>query len=69
MLLIDNYDSFTYNIVQYLRMLGERPQVIKNDEMPPDAIDRLRFQKIIISPGWGSPENSGVSMDVNPNLR
>ncbi len=64
MLLIDNYDSFTYNIVQYLRMLGERPQVIKNDEMPPDAIDRLRFQKIIISPGWGSPENSGVSMEV-----
>ena len=55
MLLIDNYDSFTYNIVQYLKILGVQPRVIKNDELTLNEITSLKFKQIIISPGWGSP--------------
>ena len=64
MLIIDNYDSFTYNIVQYIKILGIEPIVIKNDELTLDEIKKLKFSKIILSPGWGNPENSGVTMDV-----
>lgn len=64
MLIIDNYDSFTYNIVQYIKILGINPIVIKNDEMTLNEIKSLDFSRILISPGWGNPENSGVSMDV-----
>lgn len=64
MLIIDNYDSFTYNIVQYIKFLGIEPIVIKNDELTLDEIKKLEFSKIILSPGWGNPENSGVTMDV-----
>lgn len=64
MLIIDNYDSFTYNIVQYVKILGCEPIVIKNDEMTIDEIKQLDFKRIIISPGWGTPENSGISMKV-----
>ena len=64
MLIIDNYDSFTYNIVQYIKILGIEPIVIKNDELTLDEIKKLEFSKIILSPGWGNPENSGVTMDV-----
>ena len=64
MLIIDNYDSFTYNIVQYIKILGIEPIVIKNDELNLDEIKKLEFSKIILSPGWGNPKNSGVTMDV-----
>lgn len=64
MLIIDNYDSFTYNIVQYIKILGIEPIVIKNDELTLDEIKKLEFSKIILSPGWGNPENSGITMDV-----
>lgn len=64
MLIIDNYDSFTYNIVQYIKILGINPIVIKNDEMSLDEIKALSFSRIILSPGWGNPDNSGVTMDV-----
>ena len=64
MLIIDNYDSFTYNIVQYIKMLGVEPQVIMNDELSLSEIKQLEFSKIILSPGWGNPDNSGVTMDV-----
>lgn len=64
MLIIDNYDSFTYNIVQYIKILGTEPIVIKNDELSLADIKKLNFSKIILSPGWGNPENSGVTMDV-----
>ena len=64
MLIIDNYDSFTYNIVQYVKMLSCSPIVIKNDEMTLDEIKSLKFSKILLSPGWGNPENSGVTMSV-----
>ena len=63
-LVIDNYDSFTYNIVQYLKIIGVSPLVIKNDELSLNEINKLSFSRIIISPGWGTPENSGVSMQV-----
>lgn len=64
MLIIDNYDSFTYNIVQYIKILGINPTVIKSDEMSLEEIKRLDFSRIILSPGWGNPDNSGVTMDV-----
>lgn len=64
MLIIDNYDSFTYNIVQYIKMLGIEPIVIKNDELALDEIKSLNFERIILSPGWGNPDNSGVTMGV-----
>ena len=64
MLIIDNYDSFTYNIVQYLKILGVEPIIIKNDELTIDKIQSFDFKRIIISPGWGNPDNSGVCMEV-----
>ena len=64
MLIIDNYDSFTYNIVQYIKMLGVEPKVIMNDELSLSEIKQLDFSKIILSPGWGNPDNSGVTMNV-----
>lgn len=64
MLIIDNYDSFTYNIVQYIKMLGVSPIVIKNDEMSLEEIKALDFSHILLSPGWGNPDNAGVTMDV-----
>lgn len=64
MLIVDNYDSFTYNIVQYMKILGIESIVVKNDELTIDEIKHLDFGRIIISPGWGNPDNSGVSMDV-----
>ena len=64
MLIIDNYDSFTYNIVQYIKILGINPIVITNDEMDLEGIKKLNFSHIILSPGWGNPDNSGVTMDV-----
>lgn len=64
MLIIDNHDSFTYNIVEYLRVLGKPPIVIKNDELSLSEISELDFDKIIISPGYGNPSDSGCSMDV-----
>lgn len=64
MLIIDNYDSFTYNIVQYIKILGINPIIIKNDELSFERIKTLEFEKIIISPGWGNPDNAGVSIEI-----
>ena len=63
-LMIDNYDSFTYNIVQYCLELGADLKVIRNDEMDLKAIDQLNPEKIIISPGPATPNEAGVSLDV-----
>lgn len=66
-LIIDNYDSFTYNIAQYVGELGSRPLVVRNDEISIAAIERIRPDRIIISPGPGHPENPrdvGISRDV-----
>jgi anthranilate synthase/aminodeoxychorismate synthase-like glutamine amidotransferase len=64
MIVIDNYDSFTYNIVEYLKILEINPIIIKNDEMSIKDISKLNFEKIIISPGYGNPNNSGVSLEI-----
>jgi len=63
-LMIDNYDSFTYNIVQYCRELGADLKIIRNDEMSVSDIEKLNPQKIIISPGPATPDDAGVTLDV-----
>ena len=63
-LLIDNYDSFTYNLFQYLSELGEEVTVVRNDAMSPDEMEKLAPERIVISPGPGTPEQAGVSNDV-----
>jgi len=63
-LMIDNYDSFTYNLVQYLGELGEELQVFRNDKITVEEIRRLRPARIVISPGPGSPKDAGISRDV-----
>lgn len=63
-LMIDNYDSFTYNLVQYLRQLDSEVVVKRNDAISVSEIEAMNPQAIIISPGPGRPESAGVSMDV-----
>ncbi|MDQ7059633.1 MAG: aminodeoxychorismate/anthranilate synthase component II [Sulfurimonas sp.] len=63
-LMIDNYDSFTYNIVQYCRELGADLKIVRNDEMSVQEIQRLNPQKIIISPGPASPDDAGITLEV-----
>ena len=62
--MIDNYDSFTFNLVQYLQTLGAEVRVVRNDAMTVEEIDRLAPEKIMISPGPGTPNDAGVSLDV-----
>ncbi len=64
MLIIDNYDSFTYNIVQYVKMLGITPTVIKNDEKSLAEIKQQHFASILLGPGWGTPNNAGITLEV-----
>ena len=63
-LMIDNYDSFTYNIVQYCRELGADLKVIRNDEMTVDEIVQMNPDKIILSPGPATPDDAGVTLEV-----
>jgi anthranilate synthase component 2 len=63
-LMIDNYDSFTYNIVQYCRELGADLKIIRNDEMSVEEIENLHPEKIIISPGPASPDEAGITLAV-----
>ncbi len=63
-LMIDNYDSFTYNLVQYFGELGQSVKVFRNDKITIERIKKLRPAKIIISPGPGRPENAGISCAV-----
>jgi len=63
-LLIDNYDSFTFNLAQYFGELGEPPLVKRNDEITLDEIAALNPDHILISPGPGRPEDAGISVDV-----
>jgi len=63
-LVIDNYDSFTYNLVQYLGELGTDPQVARNDEISIAKIRRSKPEAIVISPGPGRPEHAGISPAV-----
>jgi anthranilate synthase component 2 len=63
-LMIDNYDSFTYNVVQYCRELGADLKVIRNDELSIDEIKALNPEKIILSPGPSTPDDAGVTLEV-----
>ncbi|MCM8779098.1 MAG: aminodeoxychorismate/anthranilate synthase component II [Candidatus Omnitrophica bacterium] len=60
-LMVDNYDSFTYNLVQYLGELGEKLVVYRNDKITLKEIEELKPEHIVISPGPGRPENAGIS--------
>jgi para-aminobenzoate synthetase component 2 len=65
LLVIDNYDSFTYNLVQYLGELGAEMRVVRNDEVTVDEIDdEIKPDKILISPGPGTPNTAGISLGV-----
>ena len=68
LLMIDNYDSFTFNLVQYFGELGEDVRVIRNDEMTLPALRALRPSAIVISPGPGTPDDAGVSLEVLQRL-
>lgn len=63
-LVIDNYDSFTYNLVQYLGELGARLEIYRNDKITTDRIKSLKPEKILISPGPGAPRGAGISEEV-----
>ena len=63
-LVIDNYDSFTYNLVQYLGELGARMKVFRNDKITLEKISRERPSRVVISPGPGRPEDAGISVGL-----
>jgi anthranilate synthase/aminodeoxychorismate synthase-like glutamine amidotransferase len=64
LLVLDNYDSFTYNLVQYFGELGADPVVKRNDAITPEEVEKLRPGRIVISPGPGTPADAGISMEV-----
>ncbi|GAB3348230.1 anthranilate synthase component II [Lysobacter tyrosinilyticus] len=64
LLMIDNYDSFTFNLVQYLQTLGAEVKVVRNDELSVAQIEALAPDRIVISPGPCTPNEAGVSVDV-----
>src|SRR3954467_4921513 len=66
-LVIDNYDSFTYNLVQYLGELGAEVLVRRNDEVSPEEIPALQPDRIVISPGPCTPNEAGVSLELLEN--
>lgn len=63
-LVIDNYDSFTFNLVQYLGELGEKVRVVRNDKITPEEVEELRPARIVISPGPCTPKEAGVSCRI-----
>jgi anthranilate synthase component 2 len=63
-LVIDNYDSFTYNLVQYLGELDANVVVVRNDQLEVDALLALRPDRVVISPGPGRPEQAGVTLEI-----
>ncbi len=64
LLLVDNYDSFTYNLFQYLSELGEEVIVVRNDKMSLNEMEKLSPRRIVISPGPGTPQQAGISNEV-----
>jgi hypothetical protein len=63
-LLVDNYDSFTYNLYQYLGELGAEVRVVRNDELTAEAAIALAPERIVISPGPGTPDQAGITLDL-----
>jgi len=68
-LMIDNYDSFTYNLVQYFGILGEEIEVVRNDKITIEEIEKKNPEAIIISPGPGTPEDAGISLELIGKLK
>jgi len=68
LLMIDNYDSFTYNLVQYLGELGEHIVVVRNNRNSAREIEEMQPHKIVISPGPGTPDDAGISLDTVKRL-
>lgn len=64
LLMIDNYDSFTYNLVQYLGELGEEVMVVRNDEITLEAVQQLNPASVVISPGPCTPDEAGISVEL-----
>ncbi len=64
LLLIDNYDSFTYNLYQYLAELGADVRVVRNDAVTPEEVEAMAPDRIVISPGPGTPDEAGISTEV-----
>ena len=64
LLIIDNYDSFTYNLVQYFGELGEEIEVFRNDKVSLSEIEKLNPEILVISPGPGTPKDAGISLDL-----
>ncbi|MBW2221238.1 MAG: aminodeoxychorismate/anthranilate synthase component II [Deltaproteobacteria bacterium] len=64
LLMIDNYDSFTYNLVQYFGELGEEIEVFRNDKVSLSEIEKLNPEVLVISPGPGTPKDAGISLDL-----
>src|ERR1700720_3016648 len=64
LLMIDNYDSFTYNLVQYFGELGEDVRTFRNDEITLDEIAKLNPERICLSPGPSNPQHAGITLDV-----
>src|ERR1700750_97565 len=64
LLVIDNYDSFTYNLVQYFGELGAEIEVRRNDEITTNDIEKMSPDRIVISPGPGTPSDAGISLEV-----
>src|ERR1700733_7965451 len=61
---LDNYDSFTYNLVQYIGELGAEMVIRRNDELTPEEVEKLRPERILISPGPCTPQDAGISMEL-----
>jgi anthranilate synthase/aminodeoxychorismate synthase-like glutamine amidotransferase len=68
LLMVDNYDSFTYNLVQYLGELGEEVRVVRNDAITVDQLAALKPARIVVSPGPCSPNEAGISVEVIKRL-
>ncbi len=67
-LVLDNYDSFTYNLVQYLGELGAEVQVVRNDELSVDDVEALSPERVVISPGPCTPNEAGISLALVARL-
>ena len=68
LLMIDNYDSFTYNLVQYFGELGQKVSVYRNDEITVDEIENLKPKYVVISPGPCTPNEAGISLELIEKL-
>jgi anthranilate synthase component II len=68
LLMIDNYDSFTFNLVQYLQTLGAEVKVVRNDELSVDEVERLAPERVVVSPGPCTPNEAGITVELIERL-